>query len=148
MKGKWTVYPIRINGLSVVMMLILLCLSVFGLLSLSTAGAQRKLSMKNAQHAAAVSLCEADAEQLLAAACNALAQSPSDPSVPLRNLGFETQIQQDGTCYATAQTTVRESLSVYLCLRVEKNGSIRVEEYRLVSETDYTYDPAFEIYGA
>ena len=47
MKGRWTVYPIRINGLSVVMMLILLCLSVFGLLSQETEDSVTKIAYQS-----------------------------------------------------------------------------------------------------
>lgn len=150
MKQQTNAFPMRINGLSVVMMLILLCLCIFGVLSLSTAGAQRNLSERSAQHVAAASRSEADAERLLASVYDAAAAQPGGEALEtaLRALGFAVEAEFDGSLTASAQTGSQDGLHVALTVTISPGGAVTVREYRLVNETAGGYGDSFTLYGA
>lgn len=138
-------FPVRINGLSLLMMLILLCLCVFGMLSLSTAGAQLALAQKNAAHTAASARCEADADRLLARTYDAAAAagSPQELAAALTQLGFTVTADGAGLT-AAAETASQDGMHAALTVSVGADGAVTVTRYALLPDAlgDYSSGPS------
>ncbi len=123
---------LRLNGLTVVMMLVLLCLTVFGVLSLTSASAASGLAQKNAEHTASYAECDAEAQRRLFAAANAALEGSQSADLSQNELG-ETII---------AFTTERHdglAISVKAALN---NGALEISSYKLITENTLEYDGA------
>ncbi|MEG2633515.1 MAG: hypothetical protein RSA97_02865 [Oscillospiraceae bacterium] len=136
---KQEFFSMRINGLSVIMMLILLCLTVFGVLSLVSANAELRLSNKNASHIAAYSQCDAQAQHALSDICNSVASAENYDEIAAILNGYGkycATVLEDGIS-VDFETEKFDSLSIDVKLNIDSNRKVTVEKYMLnISEAE------------
>ena len=128
----------RIYGLSIVMVLILLCLTVFGVLSLASAQAERTLSEKNAEHLTQYALCDAEAQRMLAEVHAAAASIDQPRKLPalLDAMAYSCTVLDNGQVAVRYETARQGQLSITVELTVGPGRDISVESYRLNVQTD------------
>lgn len=123
---------LRLNGLTVVMMLVLLCLTVFGVLSLTSASAASGLAQKNAEHTAAYAECDAEAQARLFAAANAALGAEQNSDLAQNELG-ETRIVFVTERHGGLAISVEATLN---------NGALEIISYKLITENTLEYEGA------
>lgn len=131
-------FSMRIYGLSVVMVLILLCLTMFGVLSLASANAEKTLSDKNAAHLENYALCDAEAQERLAAVYTAAASVSTPGELPalLDALEYTCAFDGQGRVEVRFETEKQGRLSIAVVLTVDPMRQVNVESYRLMIEPD------------
>ncbi|MEG2083911.1 MAG: hypothetical protein RRY38_04850, partial [Oscillospiraceae bacterium] len=117
----------RLNGLSIVLMLVLLCLTVFGVLSLVTAKAAENLSRKNAVHIENYAACDASAQKTLYLIREALGSATPDSE--LGNLGASVSINNLGDRTIIFESERYGSMSISVALIARSDGTFDVQSY-------------------
>lgn len=132
-------FSIRINGISLLIMLILMCITVFAVLSLVSANSDRQLSTKSAQTQCERSLADAGAQKMLMLAATLANQAAnSDGSFAenaaalLKQNGFECEIN-GGAVTARFTTENFGSFAVSAAITLYENGTAEVAEYTLAN---------------
>lgn len=82
-------FTMRINGLSILMMLILLCITVFAVLTLVSSVSQDRLSEKYASYVSGSAEADADAQRRIASLSSDYLSIPADEN-GFRDVTFET----------------------------------------------------------
>ncbi len=130
----------RIYGLSLVMVLILLCMTLFGVLSLASAHAEQTLSDKNAAHLEHYARCDAEAQKDLAAVYSAAASITEPGELPalLDALKYTCAFDEQGRVEVRFETEQQGRLSIAVTLTVDPLGQVEVTSYRLLTQPDET----------
>lgn len=129
-------FPVRIVGVSIAMLTVMLCITVFSVLSHLEATAEDSLSKKNAAHQLLCSECDADAQRLLASFIGELAHKPQKSvqeaiSSCVENARIETQANGDVTAYF--ETPMRECCHMSVAVAVNASREVSVLKYEIVS---------------
>ena len=114
------------------MMLVLLCLTVFGVLSLTSASAASGLAQKNAEHTASYAECDAEAQARLFAAANAALAGEASADITQNEPG-ETKIVFTTERHGGLAVSVEAALN---------NGEPEIISYKLITENTLDYDGA------
>ncbi|MBC8532017.1 hypothetical protein [Gehongia tenuis] len=124
--------PIRISGVSLIMVLMILCLTVFAVLSLITARSEWKLAEKSVGFTKSYYEAEARSEARMAELSSVLEGQDAEGGFSALGEEYETQMT-DGRLNIIFSESVTEN--VRLESRLTFDGGLSLESRRLVRES-------------
>jgi len=137
---------VSIGGISILMVFVMLCLTTFGLLTLSTARAEMRLTQKNAQSVTQYYDVSARMQELLAQIDGILRGGEKQGKTRAELLGelalLEGVSVQDGGRDATVTATLSGEGPVGMVMRltVDENGNLSIAEYHTQTTVDFSYE--------
>lgn len=122
--------PVSVGGLSVIMVFVTLCMTTFGVLSLTSAVADKKLTEKNAQSVADYYVCEGETQQLLGEI------SMMDSAESMNTLENVSAVIKDGVIYATITVAKGDMIGVTMTVAFQ-DGKVTVLNHRMYSQHEF-----------
>ena len=100
-------FSVRLNGLSILLLMLLVCLTVFATLALVSANSEYKLSQRAREHAESAAACDADAQSAVLELTSLLKDIPATADFPSQMLEAARHIGYDDSAATSDGITVR-----------------------------------------
>lgn len=138
---------INISGISVLMVFLIMSISIFAVLTLSTAQSEWNLSKKNEEQVEAYYTSDGLAQQQLSK-LNTLIKGKSD-YVEIKKILQDTDFNvtmQNNMPVIDFKTTPYHNRQIEVHVAVKKDASLKVIKYRLLNTQKYDYDEDLDVF--
>lgn len=135
MNANKDAFSMRINGLSVLMLMILLCITVFAALALVSANSELTLSQKNAEYISDYAECNRDAQHVLAEVADAIA----DGNRTMTDISGVIVVDNNGTLVISFESEMHGNIKIQAEYRFE-NNVLSLVSYKTVIIDDASTD--------